>query len=1260
LCCSLALSLAAGSVLSSGHFYPTRLRRYYTRRGCESWEMTYKAYKEEVKAKAGTEKSTRELPRLLPLLCPGFCLLLLLYLQSLQVTHGLSSDGIALLAFKQGVTFDPFQVLSNWNEKDANPCAWCGVTCSADLRVIFLNISGLAFARASSSQDAAVGCSNNSSSSSLPLSTSTSRCYQQEGGSREGTISSSCCNSSISSAAPLSSQCLTATTASSLHFPICLQNGSILESSSGYSGGDQVPCVLTGTIPREFANLSQLQILSLPFNGLSGNIPAEIAYLKLLRILDLEFNALSGPIPDELGQLSDLCSLNLANNGLDGNIPAALSGCNHLCYLSLAGNMLSGAIPPSLGNLTNLQWLAVSSNLLSSGIPVELTRSCWRLEHLDLAGNFLTGNIPPNIANCSQLQSLLLSANTLSGNIPPDFGRLTNLQSLHLFMNNLSGSIPPQLGNCTELSFLILTVPPGCPFGLNCMLVAPSSDTTGRHQPEGNQFSGSFPPSLALLPNIQVIWAPGAGLSGALPVDWGDCLHLEGLNLAQNSLVGAVPAGLGNCKSLVLLDLSSNELNGTIPPQLPVSCLVILNLSSNALSGSVPVYMDSNCSSSWSFLPSKGNFPSPLTCSGTATPELAQFYCDILKLPDGALVMHDLSSNTLSGPVPGPLLGSTLLQEHTAYFLLLSNNQLTGGVPAGLFSLCGSFRAFAVSLSHNFLSGELPVEIGSCSSLRHFDASANQLSGSIPEAFGNLSDLSFLNLSSNKLEGVIPQLENLQDLEKLILSRNHLMGGIPPLLGTLSSLIVLDLSVNDLDGNIPEELAQLSKLKALLLNNNSLSGSIPESLSNLTSLVQLNLAFNNLSGEFPVMGNWLGLCSSLVVMGNPLLECSVASQPFSSPILTDPEYPVVAPTPASNTEMLGPPGHHFSSIFVAAITSGCAIAVVLLVLVLLFQCTKQQVPGLRGGQGRRREVVTFISINFHLTYENVVQATGNFSLNNLIGTGGFGSTYKAELRPGLVVAVKRLAIGRFQGVQQFDTEIRTLGRIRHPNLVTLIGYHASEAEMFLIYNYFPQGNLESLIHGSERGRTMDWRMRHKIAMDIAHALEYLHDECVPRVLHRDIKPSNILLDNNLNAHLSDFGLARLLGDSETHATTDVAGTFGYVAPEYALTCRVSDKADVYSYGVVLLELLSGKQALDPSFSNYGDGFNIVGWATLLIHQNQPHEVFTVGLWEMGPESDLLEVLKLAVLCTGELLTVRPPMRNVVDLLRQYQPPPLPS
>ncbi|KAI5405379.1 LRR receptor-like serine/threonine-protein kinase rpk2 [Lathyrus oleraceus] len=230
----------------------------------------------------------------------------------------------------------------------------------------------------------------------------------------------------------------------------------------------------------------------------------------------------------------------------------------------------------------------------------------------------------------------------------------------------------------------------------------------------------------------------------------------------------------------------------------------------------------------------------------------------------------------------------------------------------------------------------------------------------------------------------------------------------------------------------------------------------------------------------------------------------------------------------------------FSAIEIASITSASAIVSVLIALIVLFFFTRRWKPNSRVGGSAKREVTVFTDIGVPLTFEDVVQATGNFNASNCIGSGGFGATYKAEISQGILVAVKRLSVGRFQG-----------------------------------------GNLEKFIQ--ERStRAVDWKILHKIALDIARALSYLHDQCVPRVLHRDVKPSNILLDDDFNAYLSDFGLARLLGTSETHATTGVAGTFGYVAPEYAMTCRVSDKADVYSYGVVLLELLSDKKALDPS------------------------------------------------------------------------------
>ncbi|XP_076952307.1 putative LRR receptor-like serine/threonine-protein kinase RPK1 [Bidens hawaiensis] len=288
-----------------------------------------------------------------------------------------------------------------------------------------------------------------------------------------------------------------------------------------------------------------------------------------------------------------------------------------------------------------------------------------------------------------------------------------------------------------------------------------------------------------------------------------------------------------------------------------------------------------------------------------------------------------------------------------------------------------------------------------------------------------------------------------------------------------------------------------------------------------------------------------------------------------------------------------------------------------------------------------------------LTFNTVVQATGNFTARNCIGSGGFGSTYRAEISPGTTVAVKRLTVEMCQGVPQFNAEIRILARIKHPNLVTLIGYYASPSEMFLVYNYLAGGSLEGFIQ-LKRNRDTSIQVVTKIALNVAVALAFLHDECNPQILHRDVKPSNILLDNNLNAYLSDFGLARLLEGFETHVTTGVAGTFGYVAPEYALMCRASDRSDVYSYGVMLLELISDKRALDPSFSSQENGFTIVSWAVMLRREGRMEEVFAPGMWEAGPETMLLDLLQLGLICTAEAAPGRPTMKQVVRKLKQIQ------
>lgn len=1025
-----------------------------------------------------------------------------------------------------------------------------------------------------------------------------------------------------------------------------------------YGFGTRSDCLnsrgkLVGKLLPAIAELSELRILSLPFNGFEGELPAEIWGMEKLEVLDLEGNSITGSLPVQFVGLRNLRVLNLGFNGIVGDIPSSLSKCVSLEILNLAGNDFNGTVPGFVGGLREVY---LPFNRLTGQIPDEIGANCRKLELLDLSDNILVGGIPGSLGNCDHLQSLLLYSNLLEEAIPAELGRLQKLQVLDVSRNSLSGLIPSELGNCSELSVLVLSNLFDPHPRVNDTKGDSSSEHVGLMNGDFNYFQGAMPVGITMLPKLRVLWAPRATLEGIFPSNWGGCQNLEMINLAQNFFTGEFPGVLSPCKKLHFLDVSSNRLTGELVDGLPVPCMMVFDVSGNGLSGEIPKFFyDKACpplpSLNGSSSQRESGLPSLYVSFFTSKAQVGTL--EPLGGEGGLAVFHNFRHNNFSGSIQTIPVAPERLRKQTFYVFLVAENRLTGPFPAALFEKCQGLDSLVVNVSYNRIYGQIPADFGTmCKSLNSFDASANQITGLIPPSIGKLVSLVALNLSWNPLHSEIPSsLGQIRSLKHLSLAGNNLTGSIPSSLGQLQYLEELDLSSNSLTGEIPKDLVNLKYLNVLLLDNNNLSGQIPTGFANLTTLSAFNVSFNNLSGLFPLNNN-LMKCNS--ALGNPYLQaCHMSSLAVPSPDVPGADSSSSSYTATPPVQGSGSTG--MNSIEIASITSASAIVSVLLALIILFFYTRKWNPKSRVTGSIRKEVTVFTDIGVPFTFENVVRATENFNASNCIGNGGFGATYKAEISPGVLVAIKRLAVGRFQGVLQFDAEIKTLGRLRHPNLVTLIGYHASETEMFLIYNYLPGGNLEKFIQ--ERStRAVDWRILHKIALDIARALAYLHDHCVPRVLHRDVKPSNILLDDDFNAYLSDFGLARLLGTSETHATTGVAGTFGYVAPEYAMTCRVSDKADVYSYGVVLLELLSDKKALDPSFSSYGNGFNIVAWACMLLRQGRAKEFFTAGLWDAGPHDDLVEVLHLAVVCTVDSLSTRPTMKQVVRRLKQLQPP----
>ncbi|CAL4957593.1 unnamed protein product [Urochloa decumbens] len=887
-------------------------------------------------------------------------------------------------------------------------------------------------------------------------------------------------------------------------------------------------------------------------------------------------------------------SIDLPAASLSGALPAALPLPPRLRRLDLAANNFSGPVPDAFLASTTLRYLDLRFNSLSGPlqIPLPLANSsspppCAALTHLRLAGNLLVEQIPAGIAQCRSLRVLDLSRNVLEGAIPRELGRLGALRVLDVSRNSLTDRIPVELANCGELAVLVLT----------------NLTASPGEQPEFNAFVGGLPTEVLTIPALQVLWAPRANLDGQLPLSRNGTCGLRALNLGQNYIAGTVPLWLVECQGLTFLDLSSNHLEGSMPAELAIGCLTYLNVSGNSLSGPLLWSTESQCSSRLIGDDIVMQYYDELVGNVLIG---NPFVSELRGIANVAL--HDFSNNGFVGELPSLTVS---LGRNYSYGLWLNGNMFNSTLSARFFGFCKVATGIAVNLSNNQLSGSLDL-LPSCISIHNFDAGYNNFSGSIP---AGVSGLHFL--------------------RSLVLSGNNLTGQIPGQFGDLAALEVLDLSRNSLTGSIPLHLTDASHLQVLRLHHNRLSGSIPPSFGELAQLTILDVSFNNLSGDIPNLRHPAD-CGFFI--GNSLLHQCLGTN-ASLP-------PTEAISSSKGAKKWGAKSKSLMVILVAAST---AVISFLLVILLFFVCERRKRAKI--SNLRTKMVVTFTDAPPELTYENLIRATSNFSIQNLIGTGGFGATYKAELAPGFLVAVKRLAMGRFQGLQQFDAEIRTLGRIRHRNLVTLIGYHLGESDTFLIYNYLSGGNLETFIR--EMGnRNVSWPEVHKIAVDVAQALAFLHCSCTPRIIHRDIKPSNILLDEDLNAYLSDFGLARLIEVTQTHATTDVAGTFGYVAPEYATTCRVSDKADVYSFGVVLLELMSGKRSLDPSFSQFGNGFTIVSWGRMLMQEDNTSEFFSRGLLDAARKDSLTEMLKIALSCTSESVAVRPSMRQVAAKLNQ--------
>ncbi|KAL2343772.1 hypothetical protein Fmac_005057 [Flemingia macrophylla] len=488
-----------------------------------------------------------------------------------------------------------------------------------------------------------------------------------------------------------------------------------------------------------------------------------------------------------------------------------------------------------------------------------------------------------------------------------------------------------------------------------------------------------------------------------------------------------------------------------------------------------------------------------------------------------------------------------------------------------------------------------------------------------------------INLGNANLSGnLVPQLGRLPNLESLELFNNNISGKIPDELGSLTNLKILDLYMNKITGPIPDKLANLKNLLSLRLNNNKLSGNIPMSLTTILSLQVLDLSNNNLKGDIPVNGSFSSF-TPISFMNNSLNLTGLAR-----------------PT---STLQQNPPDNGNKAI--GAIAGGVAVGTALLFAApgIAFVYWKRRKP-----EDEFFDVAAEEDPEVHLgqlkrfSLRELQIATDGFK--NILGKGGFAKVYKGRLTNGELVAVKRLNEERKQGGElQFQTEVEMISTAVHRNLLRLRGFCSAHTERLLVYPFMANGSVDTCLQDRPKSKPpLEWPIRMRIAIGAAKGLAYLHDHCDPKIIHRDVKAANILLDDEFEPVVGDFGLAKLMNYKDTHVTTAVRGTIGHIAPEYLSTGKSSEKTDVYGYGVTLLEIITGQKAFNLQRLIVDDELMLLDWVQGLVKEKRQKELVDTELNENYDEKEVEKVIQVALLCTQSSPWERPKMSEVVRML----------
>ncbi|CAN7001340.1 unnamed protein product [Brassica rapa subsp. trilocularis] len=879
----------------------------------------------------------------------------------------------------------------------------------------------------------------------------------------------------------------------------------------------------------------------------------------------------------------------------------------HVIYIDVTRQDLNGSLPKEFAGLPFLQGIDLSRNFLNGPIPPEW--GALPLVYLNLGGNRITGPVPKEIGNITSLEFLGLDFNQISGKLPPELGNLPNIQILHLRSNYLSGDIPSTFSKLTTLTDFRIS---------------------------DNQFTGSIPDFIQNWTELEKLVIQASGLVGPIPKTISSLNKLTKLRISDLSGPESPFPPLQNMISMKTLILRNCNLTGELPPYLgPITSLKLLDLSFNKLSGPIPVEYSALADVDNIYLTSNmlsGEVPIWMVDKGE---KMQVFFDDkciqsfIVTHPNtilfGYLYCSDLAYNDFTNDLRTAECQKNDVNMFSSTSPLVANNH--SNVSCLSSYICP--KTF-YGLHINCGGTELTIN-GTTYDADTSDRAYDSRNGWVSSNTGNFLD-------DERSPRGVTSWANTSELKIA-----------DPSLYTHARLSAISLTYYALclgQGNYTVNL----HFAEIMFTGNQTYKSLGRRFFDIYVQGKLVVKDFNIVDEakgvgravvksFPVMISDGKLEIRLFWAGKGTQDLPVRGVygALISAVSVDPNF--IPPKEAGT----GSGGGSSIGTLVGAVVASTMFLVLLIGGILWWRgCLRP----------KSQMEKDFKNLDFHISSFSLRQiktATNNFDPANKIGEGGFGPVHKGTLTDGTVMAVKQLSSKSKQGNREFLNEIAMISALQHPHLVKLYGCCVEGDQLLLVYEYLENNSLARALFGPQETQIrLDWPTRQKICVGIARGLAYLHEESRLKIVHRDIKATNVLLDKELNAKISDFGLAKLDEEENTHISTRVAGTYGYMAPEYAMRGHLTDKADVYSFGVVALEIVHGRS--NTITRSKVDTFNLLDWVHVLREQNKLMEVVDPRLGTDYNREEAMTMIQIGILCTSQVPSERPSMSTVVSIL----------